>query len=206
MTSPQPGIIWTLKSGSGPQPSKSRILCNQIRALSLSYESPNVGAAVGGEGIRLFDFNLIKDGKPSDKFETYIKNFHFSGKRKHVLSAVAWGPLGSNLIAIGTVNGDIFVYDIRKPFNKLPVYAHNDANSKTSRRKIYSLLWGPFPSESKNFARAIYCIASCRKIEVHVVDEKRVTFFEEIADNRGSKAGKTEMAWRDDSCYAAVGF
>ncbi|KAI1277764.1 Gem-associated protein 5 [Halotydeus destructor] len=198
-------IVWDVASEKAV--SSFKMLSNQVRAIEFNvYSEQHCGlaAAVGGEGIRMFNFNLTKEHKL--KGDLYRSDIYYLQNKKVMLTAISWNPLAFNEIAIGTYSGDVLVYDTRGRFSPDScLYSFTEQRKKPRDSKIYSITWGPCCQEGSEARGAIYSVSSDKRLTVHVTHSKKVLDFSRICDESRDQSGITEISWRDDWRYSAIG-
>ncbi|KAK2585095.1 hypothetical protein KPH14_008607 [Odynerus spinipes] len=109
-------------------------------------------------------------------------------KIKGNIRAIAWHPEKENLIAYGTVEGRIGMFDTNG--NKLPILY-----KQYYRRTIYTLRWGPHP-KTKN-----YTLYSCGEGDLVYYDAENPNKDPTLV--LGKKC--TELSWKPDFSCLAVG-
>lgn len=106
------------------------------------------------------------------------------------VTALAWHPTEENLLAFGTAEGRVGMFDTNNP-NKLPVIFR-----QYHRRTVYSLAWAPKPGSAK------YGLYSC-------ADNELVYFNSEKVNEEPKSVVKkdcTEFAWKSDLSCIAIGY
>ncbi|RWS30936.1 gem-associated protein 5-like protein [Leptotrombidium deliense] len=194
-------ILWDLreKKAKSVYPTFS----HQIHDLSFNQFDPHTLAIASGEGLKLWKVaNCTDEKNESDPYRviTIRKNLPTNAK----LMTVAWNPTKEKQLATGTDDGQIFVLDVSQSKPSMKYFYNGRDRQKT---QVYTLVWGPLPSNSSAESEplmALYCILSGGKFKIHVPTTSKVYDFVEISDS--CKAyGRTEVAWRTDFKFLAVG-
>ncbi|CAD6240854.1 GSCOCG00008959001-RA-CDS [Cotesia congregata] len=106
------------------------------------------------------------------------------------VTALAWHPTEENLLAFGTAEGRVGMFDTNNP-NKLPTIFR-----QYHRRTVYSLSWAPKPGSDK------YGLYSCADNELVYFNPEKVS--EE--PKSVVKKNCTEFAWKADLSCLAIGY
>ncbi|XP_012265129.2 gem-associated protein 5 isoform X2 [Athalia rosae] len=112
-------------------------------------------------------------------------------KIKGKIMAVSWHPEKENIIAFGTSEGRVGVFDTNSP-NKPPILYRN-----YHRHTLYALGWGPHPTRKTD-----HVLYSCGDGELVYYDPEKPNG----VPTSVIKKNCTEFAWKQDGSCLAVGF
>lgn len=194
-------ILWDVTTKQAKCALKT--LSHQIRSMASNDTQTGKLAACGGDDLRIFDFTPLLNPISSLTRDVYASTTHTLFGKKTILSALDWHE---NMLAIGTYTGDVVVYDTTKKLNSAGILFSREEKKKNPRDcKIYSLKFGPVLFE-KRVEKAVYIITSDKKLTAYLISGKGSFDFTAISDHRASKVGKSDVAFRGDWKYAAIGF
>ncbi|KAK0095845.1 hypothetical protein PV326_007211 [Microctonus aethiopoides] len=106
------------------------------------------------------------------------------------VTAIAWHPVQENILAFGTGEGRIGIYDTNS-VNKPPILYRQH-----HRRTVYSLSWGPDPSNNK------YALYSCGDHELIYYQYEKSNEVPTVL----IKKNCTEFCWKPDMTCVVIGY
>ncbi|KAK0182917.1 hypothetical protein PV327_001002 [Microctonus hyperodae] len=107
------------------------------------------------------------------------------------VTAIAWHPVQENILAFGTGEGRIGIYDTNN-VNKPPILYRQH-----HRRTVYSLSWGPNPSNNNNYA-----LYSCGDHELIYYQYEKPNEVPTVL----IKKNCTEFCWKPDMTCMVIGY
>jgi len=139
--------------------------------------------------------------QPQDFFniQEFSLPHDISGKTR--TSALCWHPIDQHLLAIGTINGNIYTINISEP-NQTLTFTTNKTNDCVH---VYNLNWGPDPCSPNSNNLAIYCVSGGGWIDIFVPSDGNKYDFHDVSGCTNYDP-KTDVSWKSDFKYLTIGY
>ncbi|KAG1690688.1 Gem-associated protein 5 [Nymphon striatum] len=138
----------------------------------------------------------------SSSHDAYQVSMFWQGIRAKIL-CIAWHPVKEGLIAYGTDEGRVGIYNILQNKPQISKTYHRDS--------VYNLQWGPeFPSKSDDSSNIKFSLFSCGDGVVYQHDpinfqSDAVNVDKMILNHRNVSKKRTDIAWKPDWSALALG-